>query len=141
MILISTVSLEGYEARESEEAALLCASAEAGDAVAQYNLGVMYVNGQGVPQDNEQAVQWFRAAAEQGLADPQDQLGLMYIHGRGVAQNYTEAFTVAEKAELWDRWKRAGVLKSTGRAFGEPSSSVYHQLTPHGGDRNPSRED
>ncbi len=41
-------------------------------------------------------------------------------------------FTAAEKVELWDRWKQAGALKSTGRAIGEPSSSVYHQLTPHG---------
>ncbi len=47
-------------------------------------------------------------------------------------------FTAAEKAELWDRWKRAGALKSTGRAFGEPSSSVYHQLTPHGGIETPA---
>ena len=39
----------------------------------------------------------------------------------------------AEKAELWNRWKRAGALKSIGRAFGKPSSSVDHQLAPHGG--------
>jgi len=39
----------------------------------------------------------------------------------------------AEKVELWSRWKRAGALKSIGRAFGEPSSSVDHQLAPHGG--------
>ena len=44
----------------------------------------------------------------------------------------------AEKAELWDRWKRAGALKSTGRAFGKPSLSDYHQLTPHGGVETPA---
>ena len=43
--------------------------------------------------------------------------------------------------ELWDHWKRAGALKLTGRAFGEPSSSVYHQVMPHGADRDRSRED
>jgi len=47
-------------------------------------------------------------------------------------------FTAAEKAELWDRCKRAGALKSTGRAFGEPSSSVYHQLASHGGIETPA---
>jgi hypothetical protein len=34
--------------------------------------------------------------------------------------------------------KRAGALKSTERAFGEPTSSVYHQLTPHGGNETPA---
>ncbi len=46
----------------------------------------------------------------------------------------------AEKVELWNRWKRAGALKSIGRAFGEPSSSVYHQLAPHGGIETPAEK-
>ena len=40
--------------------------AEQGDARAQYNLGVMYAEGEGVPQDYKAAVQWYRRAAEQG---------------------------------------------------------------------------
>ncbi len=55
-------------------------------------------------------------------------------------QRNRRGFTAAEKAELWDRWKRVESLKSIGRAFGKPSSSVYHQLAPHGEIRNPSRE-
>ena len=43
-----------------------------GDAPAQYNLGVMYDQGQGVRQDYAQAVQWFRKVVEQGY--PQAQL-------------------------------------------------------------------
>ena len=43
--------------------------AEAGDEVAQYNLGVMYDNGLGVPQDPKEAVKWYRLAAEQGDVD------------------------------------------------------------------------
>ncbi len=42
--------------------------AEQGDAAAQYNLGIMYSNGRGVPQDHVQAVKWYRKAAEQGVA-------------------------------------------------------------------------
>ena len=38
-------------------------------------------------------------------------------------------FTATEKAELWDRWKRAESLKSIGREFGKPSLSVYHRST------------
>ncbi len=48
-------------------------------------------------------------------------------------QRNRRAFTATEKAELSDRWKRAEALKSIGRAFGKPSSSVYHQLAPPGG--------
>jgi len=36
-----------------------------GDALAQNNLGVMYENGQGVPQDYKEAVKWYTKAAEE----------------------------------------------------------------------------
>jgi TPR repeat protein len=38
------------------------------EAIAQYNLGVMYGKGQGVPRDYAEAIKWFREAAEQGKA-------------------------------------------------------------------------
>ena len=53
--------------------------AEQGDANAQYNLGVMYRNGEGVPEDDRQAAFWYRKAAEQGDASAQNNLGLMYV--------------------------------------------------------------
>ena len=34
--------------------------AEQGNASAQYYLGVMYANGFGVPEDDKQAVKWYR---------------------------------------------------------------------------------
>ena len=40
--------------------------AEQGDAFAQFSLGIMYDNGEGVPQDYAEAVKWYRLAAEQG---------------------------------------------------------------------------
>ena len=43
--------------------AALRASAEAGDAEAQFILGGMYVTGVGVPQDTAEAVAWYRRAA------------------------------------------------------------------------------
>jgi hypothetical protein len=48
-------------------------------------------------------------------------------------------FTAAEKAELWDRWKRGESLKAIGRAFGKPSSSIYFLVAPHGGIRPAQR--
>ena len=56
----------------------------------QYNLGAQYYSGQGVPQDYQAAVKWFRLAAEQGHPEAQFFLGQMYSLGQGVAQNYTE---------------------------------------------------
>jgi TPR repeat protein len=44
---------------------------EQGGAVAQFNLGIMYNNGQGVPQDDAEAAAWCHKAAEQGHADAQ----------------------------------------------------------------------
>ncbi len=52
-----------------------------GDAVAQYNLGWMYANGNGVPQDDAEAVKWYKKAAEQGDADAQFNLDIMYAVG------------------------------------------------------------
>jgi len=65
--------------------------AEQGHAGAQFNLGVMYGNGQGVTQDYVQAVKWYRKAAEQGDADAQFNLALMYDNGQGVPQDYVQA--------------------------------------------------
>ena len=57
----------------------------------QFNLGMMYDSGQGVVQNYQEAVKWYRLAATQGDADAQNNLGMMYYDGRGVAQNYQEA--------------------------------------------------
>ncbi len=45
--------------------------AEQGDAEAQFNLGIKYANGEGVPQNGTEAVKWYRLAAERGLAGTQ----------------------------------------------------------------------
>jgi len=64
---------------------------EQGNASTQYNLGWMYDNGEGVPQDYEKAVKWYRLAAEQGYSLAQLGLGVMYDNGKGVPQDYQEA--------------------------------------------------
>ena len=54
-----------------------------GHANAQFNLGVMCAIGRGTPQDDVEALRWYRMAAEQGHANAQFNLGLMYVIGRG----------------------------------------------------------
>jgi uncharacterized protein len=72
--------------------------AEAGDAVAQYNLGVMYAKGTDVPQDDAEAIKWVRKAAEQGNVEAELILGAMYGKGRGVPQDDAEAIMWVRKA-------------------------------------------
>ncbi len=72
--------------------------ANQGNGLAQFNLGLMHSNGQGVPWNDTLAVKWYRKAAEQGLAVAQHHLGVMYGQGRGVAQNHVEAVKWYRKA-------------------------------------------
>ncbi len=62
-----------------------------GNSVAQYNLGLMYAKGDGVPRDYAEAVKWYRKAADQNNADAQNNLGAMYASGEGVPSDYVEA--------------------------------------------------
>ena len=72
--------------------------AKSGNKVAQYNLGIMYDNGQGVTQDYQQAVAWYRKAAKQGYASAQYNLGVRYYNGQGVTQDYQQALVWYRKA-------------------------------------------
>ena len=49
---------------------------------AQYNLGRMYREGIGVPQNDQEAFKWFSRAAQQGDAEAQYNLGAMYVNGQ-----------------------------------------------------------
>ena len=66
--------------------------AESGNAEAQNNVGYMYEEGLGVPQNYLLAMNWYRQAADNGLAEAQHNMGMLYHHGYGVAENLGEAF-------------------------------------------------
>ena len=74
------------------------AKAEAGDADAQFNLGVMYYQGLGVEQDFKEVVKWYQKAADQGDVEAQYNLGVMYYQGLGVEQDFKEAVKWYQKA-------------------------------------------
>ena len=65
--------------------------AEQGNAKAQHNLGIMYENGYGVMEDDNEAVTWYRKSARQGIAVSQYNLGLMYNLGIGIDINNKKA--------------------------------------------------
>ena len=74
--------------------------AEQGNAKAQFNLGVIYDSGRGVPEDDRRAVFWYSEAAKRGDANAQNNLGVMYANGRGVPKNDRQAmFWFHEAAE------------------------------------------
>jgi len=82
-----------HDRRDFAAAVQLCRPlAEHGDARAQFSLGGMYYNGQGVQQDYPEAAKWTRKAAEQGYAPAQADLGVLYWNGQGVPQDVVLAY-------------------------------------------------
>ncbi len=65
--------------------------AEAGDVVAQNNLGVIYDRGEGVEKNAVEAMKWYLRAAEQGYAVAQCNVAGMYYQGDGVTKDFAAA--------------------------------------------------
>lgn len=79
-------------------AELLTQCANQGDADAQNNLGMIYLQGQGVVKDDKAAFQWFSKAAQQNQADAQNALGVIYEKGYGLPIDTKKAFEWYSKA-------------------------------------------
>jgi hypothetical protein len=99
-----------------------------GNADAQFKLGLIYANGQGVDKDDKQAVDWFEKAAQQGHREAQTKLGFMYATGKGVTQNDSSAvywcYKAAEQGDAIAQYnlgqmyaKGQGVAKDSNLAF------------------------
>jgi len=82
----------------AEDMRTLQTQAAQGDAKAQVNLGSMYLNGHGVPQDYTKAREWVEKSAAQGNAKAQSSLGVLYVKGWGVPQNDATARDWFEKS-------------------------------------------
>ncbi|KAG0275942.1 hypothetical protein BGZ96_003552 [Linnemannia gamsii] len=74
-----------------KDLAQLGISAMQGDAAAQVALGDMYRDGNGVPRDDQAALDWYRLAAEQEDPIGQIRLGELYMYGQGVPQDYAKS--------------------------------------------------
>ena len=68
------------------------------NALAQYEIGLLYHRGSGVEPDVARAARWYASAAELGHAEAQYRLGNMYMMGEGVPQSDSEAIHWYEKA-------------------------------------------
>jgi TPR repeat protein len=69
-------------------AQIVTRAAEAGNAVAQLRLALMYDQGDGVKRSSKAAFGWYSRAAQQGEPESQNQLGLYLELGEGVAENW-----------------------------------------------------
>ncbi|MDX2420906.1 MAG: tetratricopeptide repeat protein [Nitrospirota bacterium] len=102
--------------------------AKKGQANAQYKLGVLYDQGQGVKQDYGQARKWWLKAAEQGNAAAQVSLGLLYNKSHGVKQDYGQArkwwLKAAEEGNA-NAQVNLAVLYSMGRGVPEDLVEAY----------------
>ena len=88
---------------------ILSQLANEGNAQGQFDLGLLYFNGLGVPKNDVEAVNWCRKAAEQGLAEAQASLGAIYQKALGgVLKNDVEAVKWYRKAaEQGDAYAQA----------------------------------
>jgi len=97
-------NLRGYQALENKEykKALYYLSyhANLGDDKAQYNLGIMYKKGLGVPVNHNEAFGWFFLSSNQGNILANYALGHSYYKGSGVKQNYQLALKSFEYAGI-----------------------------------------
>lgn len=77
--------------------------AKRGDATPQFQLGWLYQEGLGVPQNSQTAIKWYKRASEQGYAYAQSALGRMYEKGQGISKDYSRAYLWFSLADLlWD---------------------------------------
>lgn len=69
----------------------------AGNSAAQYQLGLLYYSGNGVPEDEKKAVQLLTASAQQGNVEAMYQLGNAYTFGNQTPQLVGDADVEAAK--------------------------------------------
>ena len=93
--------------------------AEQGNSDAQFNVGIMYRKGQGVPENDKTAIKWFTKAAKQGNAIAQSYLGFMYEIGEGVLTDYRRAY-------MWNNLASYNGYENGGK----DKDNIAKQMTP-----------
>ncbi len=87
-----------HEGRLEDAVALFRQAADLGDPDAMVELGESYRAGEGVTQDDSEALRWFRRAADAGNSAGMLSIGAMYLLGDGIPASDDEAVQWFEKA-------------------------------------------
>jgi exopolysaccharide production negative regulator len=104
-----------------------------GDSEAQYQLGRLYLQGQGSAKDPLQAARWFRLAANKGQRDAQATLGTMLFKGQGLQRQAAMGLfwlTVAKDgAGPRDAWILEAYKSAFAQASEDERALAYRYLT------------
>lgn len=84
---------------QDPEVQRLIQNAEQGDAEAQYQLGLRYLEGDGLKKNEKAAAELFKNAMEQGHLDAQRKLAWCHLYGRGVKQNLSYSLQLSQDAD------------------------------------------
>jgi len=122
-------------------------AAEKGNPDAQNQLGMLYSEGRGMPQDYVQAKQWFDKAAEKGHSGAQVNLGTLYFHGNGAPESEQMALSWFRRAAAQGdalALAKLGLMYEQGR--GVPQDFIqahmwYNLSAAHGEKRAIERRD
>ncbi|MCW8451588.1 tetratricopeptide repeat protein [Legionella quinlivanii] len=107
-------------------------AAATGDAIGQYNLGLLYENGKGMPVNPEKAREYFQQSAEQGYGKAMTQLAGLYFNGiNGIRDEqqalhwYKKAVAAGDSGAMY----QLGLLSETGVAtkLDFPNAVSYYQ--------------
>lgn len=91
-VLVITAFNAFWGWRAAQSRLKLQAEAEAGNVMAQNELGLIYCLGDWVDQDFKIAMEWFEKAADQGDPDASNNIGIMHQSGQGVEKSYVNAY-------------------------------------------------
>ena len=103
--------------------------AEAGNALAQANIGYLYEHGLGVTQSYVAAMEWYRKAASQNLPQAQFNIGTLYHYGYGVERNLREAlnwFRLAARQRLPEAQYMLGLSFHEGHGQPQDAEQALH---------------
>ena len=125
LLLTALLAFQSAAASEFDE---MKALADQGYADAQFYLGNVYLNGEGLQENVVEAVKWYRKAADQGYVKAQFNLAQAYFIGKGVPKNGAEAVKwygkAAEQGDSQAHYE-LGVLYGVGKGTKKDYSNAY----------------
>lgn len=115
--------------------------AEQGNAIAQYNIGIMYLDGTGVTEDYQIAFKWLKLSADQGYTSSQERLGAMYHNGLGVTLDYQSAvkwYKLAAEQENTKAQFMLGLMYLIGRGVNQDGDrfAMWNLIAASGGNKD-----
>ena len=102
--------------------------AQAGDPIAEYELGKSYFEGNGVDKDLSKAIQWFQKSANSGIDDAQYTLAFLFSEGVYLQKDLKKAanwFELAARQGHAESQYRLGLLYSKGQGIEKNISLAF----------------